>query len=124
MIKMEQSAGLRLPVDGVWVQRGEGLARVAVVATRKITGWVRRGFSALGRGYARSVALRELHALDDRLLRDIGLRRDQVGITVDAMFRNNGVSETAQPVRQVDTGGEAVTPVVDVSNDRHFQSAA
>ena len=124
MIKMEQSAGLRLPVDGVWVQRGEGLARVAVVATRKISGWVRRGFSALGRGYARSVALRELHALDDRLLRDIGLRRDQVGITVDAMFRNNGVSETAQPVRQVDTGGEAVTPVVDAGNDRHFQSAA
>lgn len=124
MIKMEQSAGLRLPVDGVWVQRGEGLARVAVVATRKITGWVRRGFSALGRGYARSVALRELHALDDRLLRDIGLRRDQVGITVDAMFRNNEVTETAQPVRQVDTGGEVVTSAVDVSDDRHFQSAA
>jgi hypothetical protein len=74
--------------------------------------------------YARSVALRELHALDDRLLRDIGLRRDQVGITVDAMFRNNEVTETAQPVRQVDTGGDAVTPVVDASNDRHFQSAA
>ena len=124
MIKMEQSAGLRLPVDGVWLQRGEGLARVAVVATGKIIAWVRRGFSALGRVYARSVALRELHALDDRLLRDIGLRRDQVGVTVDAMFRNNGLSETAQPVRQVDTGGDAVTPVADASNDRHFQSAA
>jgi uncharacterized protein YjiS (DUF1127 family) len=124
MIKMEQSAAARLPVDGVWLQRGEGLARVAVVATGKITAWVRRGFSALGRVYARSVALRELHALDDRLLRDIGLRRDQVGVTVDAMFRNNGVTETAQPVRQVDTGGDAVTPVVDASNDRHLQSAA
>ena len=124
MIKMEQSAAARLPVDGVWLQRGEGLARVAVVATRKIIAWVRRGFSALGRVYARSVALRELHALDDRLLRDIGLRRDQVGVTVDAMFRNNGVTETAQPVRQVDTGGDAVTPVVDASNDRHLQSAA
>jgi uncharacterized protein YjiS (DUF1127 family) len=124
MIKMEQSAGLRLPVDGVWLQRGEGLGKGVVAVVRSITGWVMRGFSALGRVYARSVALRELHALDDRLLRDIGLRRDQVGITVDAMFRNNEVTETAQPVRQVDTGGDAVTPVVDASNDRHFQSAA
>jgi uncharacterized protein YjiS (DUF1127 family) len=124
MIKMEQSAAARLPVDGVWLQRGEGLAKVAVAAVRSINGWVRRGFSALGRVYARSLALRELHALDDRLLRDIGLRRDQVGVTVDAMFRNNGVSETAQPVRQVDSGGDAVTPVVDASNNQHFKSAA
>jgi uncharacterized protein YjiS (DUF1127 family) len=124
MIKMEQSAGLRLPVDGVWVQRGEGFARVAVVATRRVTGWVRRGFSALGRVHARSVALRQLHALDDRLLQDIGLRRDQVGVTVEAMFRGDGVAETAQPVRQVDAGGNGDIPVVDASNDRHYRSAA
>ena len=106
------------------MRRGEGLGKGAVAVVRSINGWVRRGFSALGRVYARSVALRQLHALDDRLLQDIGLRRDEVGITVDAMFRNNGVTKAAQPVRQVDTVGDAVSPVVDASNDRHFQSAA
>jgi len=124
MINVEKSASARLPGDGVWLQRGEGLARAAVVVVRRITGWVRRGFSALGRVHARSVALRELHALDDRLLQDIGLQRDQVKITVEAMFRGDGVAETAQPVRQVDAGGNGDIPVVDAGNDRHFQSAA
>ncbi len=124
MINVEQSAGLRLPADGVWLQRGEGLARAAGVVVRKINGWVGRGFSALGRVYARSVALRELHALDDRMLQDIGLRRDQVGTTVDAMFRGDAVAETAQPVRQVVAGGNRDIPVVDAGNDRHYRSAA
>ncbi len=124
MINVEQSAGVRLPADGVWLQRGEGLARMAVVAVRKINAWVGRGFSALERVHARSVALRELHALDDRLLQDIGLRRDQVGTTVDAMFRGNGAAETAQPSRQVEADGNGDIPVVDAGNDRHYRSAA
>jgi uncharacterized protein YjiS (DUF1127 family) len=114
MINVEKSAGLRLPADGVWLQRGEALAKAAVAVVRSINDWVN----------ARSVALRELHALDDRMLQDIGLRRDQVGVTVDAMFRGNAVTETPQPVRQVDAGGNGDIPVVDASNDRHFQSAA
>ena len=73
------------------------MTNVEQSAVQKINGWVRRAFSALGRVHARSVAMRELHSLDDRLLRDIGLRRDQVGITVDAMFRGDAVAETAQP---------------------------
>ncbi len=124
MINVEQSAAARLPVDGVWLQRGEGLARAAVVVVARINGWVRRGFSALGRVHARSVALRQLHALDDRLLQDIGLRRDQVGVTVEAMFRGDGVAETAQPVRQLSAGGNGDIPVVDARNDRHYRSAA
>ena len=124
MINVEQSAGLRLPADGVWMQRGKGLARAAVVVVRRINGWVGRGFSALGRVYARSVALRELHSLDDRMLQDIGLRRDQVGTTVDAMFRGNGAAETAQPFRQVEADGNGDIPVVDAGNDRHYRSAA
>ncbi len=124
MIKMEQSAAARLPVDGVWLQRGESLARAAVVVVARINGWVRRGFSALGRVHARSVALRQLHALDDRMLQDIGLRRDQVGVTVEAMFRGDGVAETAQPVRELAAGGNGDIPVVDASNDRHYRSAA
>ena len=124
MINVEQSVTARLPADGIWLRRGEGLAKAAVVVVRSIIGWVRRGFSALGRVHARSVALRQLHALDDRLLQDIGLRRDQVGVTVEAMFRGDGVAETAQPVRQVEAGGNGDIPVVDVSNDRHYRSAA
>ncbi len=124
MTNVEQSAGLRLPADGVWMQRGKGLARAAVVVVRRINGWVGRGFSALGRVYARSVALRELHSLDDRMLQDIGLRRDQVRTTVDAMFRGNAVAETAQPSRQVNADGNGDVPAVDASNDRHYRSAA
>ena len=100
------------------------MTNVEQSAVRKINGWVRRAFSGLGRVHARSVALRELHSLDDRLLRDIGLRRDQVGMTVDAMFRDDAVAETAQPVRQVDTGKNGDVPVVGISNDGQFQSAA
>ena len=100
------------------------MTNVEQSAMQKINGWVRRAFSGLGRVHARRVAMRELHSLDDRLLRDIGLRRDQVGMTVDAMFRGDAVAETAQPVRQVDTGKKGDVPVVGISNDGRFQSAA
>jgi hypothetical protein len=70
------------------------------------------------------VALRELHTLDDRLLQDIGLRRDQVGTTVDAMFRGDTVAETTQPSLELDTADSGNVPAVAASNDRHFQSAA
>ncbi len=52
------------------------------------------------------------------------MRRDQVGTTVETMFRGDAVAETAQPVRQVDAGGNGDMPVVDASNDRRYRSAA
>ncbi len=70
------------------------------------------------------LALRGLYALDDRLLQDIGLRREQVGSTVNAMFRRNPVAEVTQRSREVDTGGSGDVTELDASNDRHYQSAA
>ena len=124
MINVEQGASARLPAAGVWLRRGEGLARAAVAVVRGMGRWLRRGSAALGRAHARRVALRELHTLDDRLLQDIGLRRDQVGTTVDAMFRGDTVAETTQPSLELDAADSGDAPAVAASNDRHFQSAA
>ena len=80
--------------------------------------WLQRIFSAFGRAHARRMAMRELYALDNRLLQDIGLRRDEVGATVSAMFRTERVAEVAKPSR---TSG--IAPVA-VRNDDQLQSAA
>lgn len=124
MTTLEKSASARLPVARFWVERGEGLASTAIGLGSVLIRWLPRRLSALARVQARRVALRQLHALDDRLLQDIGLRRDQVGITVDAMFRGDPVAETKQPSREVDAGAAGDTPAVDASNNRHYQSAA
>jgi uncharacterized protein YjiS (DUF1127 family) len=100
MTNMEKSAAARLPAAGSWLQRI---------------------FSALGRAQARRTALRELYALDNRLLRDIGLRRDQVGDTVSAMFRAGPVAEAAPSSREVPSGHFAAAGG---RNDDHYQSAA
>ena len=100
MTSAENSASAHLPRNGSWLQRI---------------------FSALGRAHARRMAMRELHALDNRLLRDIGLRRDEVGATVSAMFRTERVAEVAKPSREVTTVGIAA---VGVRNDDQLQSAA
>ena len=100
MIDREKSASARLPMARVWLQRGEALATAA---------------------QARRMARRELYALDDRLLNDIGLRRDQIAGFVDGMFRGNGDS-LRRPVAMA-ARTEAVAEIGD-SSDRHFKSAA
>ena len=100
MTDTEKSAAARLPAAGNWLQRI---------------------FSALGRAQARRVALRELYSLDNRLLRDIGLRRDEVGPVVSAMFRADSVAEAAPSSREVPSGHFAAAGG---HNDRHYQSAA
>ncbi len=55
---------------------------------RGIVGAVRHGAEALQRSHRRRVGYRELMALDDRLLRDIGLRRDQIPAAVEESLWN------------------------------------
>ncbi len=55
---------------------------------RGIVGAVRQGAEALQRWHRRRVTYRELMALDDRLLRDIGLRRDQIPAAVEESLWN------------------------------------
>lgn len=113
MTEMEKRAAARLATAGTWLQRGESLA-----------GIVTRVFSAFARARARRQTLRALYALDDRILEDIGLSRDQVESTVDAMLSRPPVAEEVVAVRDVNAGQAADTPVVGVSNDRHYESAA
>jgi uncharacterized protein YjiS (DUF1127 family) len=123
MISMEKRASAHLPVAGVWMQRGEGLARVLSGAARGLNNWLQRRASAFGRAQARRTAMRELYALDDRLLQDIGLSRDLVAPTVNAMFRGNAAGDAARVSNEVDADGTEIAPVV-ASNDGQFKSAA
>lgn len=87
MIGMERSATAHLPATNVWLERGEGAAKAAASAARGLFVWLRPALAAFERAQARSAARSALYRLDDRLLKDIGLRRDQVAGTVDEMFR-------------------------------------
>lgn len=100
MTDMEKSAAARLPGAHVYLELGEGLASAAGSAVRGIIRLSRRVASAFEAAQGRSAARRALYQLDDRLLNDIGLRRDQVAETVDSMFRAGyveaaGASEAA-----------------------------
>jgi uncharacterized protein YjiS (DUF1127 family) len=106
----------RMPVTGVRVRRGEEFGRV-------VRGVFERSLSVLGRAQARRAARRELFRLDDRLLKDIGLRRDQVDEFVDAMFRRADTVAAARPTDATQTSDEEPTRV-NVGNDGRFRSAA
>ncbi len=60
-------------------------AAVLNAVVSMMTGWV-AGLAAVWR---RAALRRELEALDDRLLADIGLRRDQIPDVVNAAFRGH-----------------------------------
>jgi len=124
MIGLQNSAGARLPAAGVWVRRGEGLARAAAAAVRALGRWLQRAYSAMACAKARRDAKRALYALDDRMLQDIGLRRDEVAGTVDAMFRRAEGNVGVEPVRNVNASETTEVAVADASNDRRFESAA
>jgi len=124
MTSTEKSASAHLPAARVWLQRGEGLASALISATRGLSSWFRRAFSALERAQARRMALRELYALDNRLLQDIGLSRDEIRPTVSAMFRKDPVAEATHAAREVNAVGGTQAAAVKASNDGHYQSAA
>ena len=69
---------------------------------RGIVGAVRQGAEALQRWHRRRVTYRELMALNDRLLRDIGLRRDQIPAAVEGLLRNES-NPVAKPQAYVAT---------------------
>lgn len=124
MFSTEKSASAHLPAARIWLKRGEALARAIGTAARGMNRWMQRGLSALERGQARRLALRELYALDDRLLQDIGLSREQVPVTVNAMFRREPLAGATGPSREENSGGASQHTKTDASNDGRFKSAA
>ena len=124
MIDMEKSASAHLPASGVWLQLGEGVVSAAASGVRGMNRYFQRSLSTLERAMARRAARRELYALGDRLLQDIGLRRDQVEETVDTMFRRGPGEAIAKPSREVIAGSSEGIAAVSVSNDPHYKSVA
>jgi uncharacterized protein YjiS (DUF1127 family) len=124
MFSMEKSASAHLPAARVWVQRGESVAKAVGTTARGISRWLGRGLSALERGQARRMAMRELYALDDRLLKDIGLSRDQVPATVNAMFRSEPPVDAVRPALEVGAADGVALAGADVSNAGNYKSAA
>ena len=124
MIDMEKSASAHLPAANVWLRRGERLAGALGGLTRASTRVLDGLLAYLKSAGARRAALRELYRLDDRLLRDIGLRRDQIPEFVDSMFRGERTrSATALVTPRMVAGPEDITEV-NVGNDCHYRSAA
>lgn len=117
MIDTERSASARLPAASTWLTRGESLARVAAGVFGGLGRW-------LGRAAARRAALRALYRLDDRLLKDIGLRRDQVGELVDAMFRGADTEMVVRPAGRVAATDSGDVGAASVGNDGEYRSAA
>ena len=83
-----------------------GVGEVGFARDESSRGWWGRLLSALERNRARSAARRELHRLDDRLLADIGLRRDQVNEFVDGMFRSEQPVAAQRPADEVPAGAD------------------
>lgn len=121
MINVEKRASAHLPTAATWLGRGETLAKTLRHAVEAADGWLNRTFDRLARAQARRAARRELYALDDRLLADIGLRRDQVSECVDAMFR--GGSDAPRESAAVVAASEDITEI-NVSNDDQYKTAA
>jgi len=121
MINVEKRASAHLPLADSWLGRGEALGRGAGRAARAVGGWLNRVISGIAEAQARRATRRELYALDDRILADIGLQRDQVADCVDAMFRSNAEAPKASAPAAVTS--EDITEV-NASNDGQFKSAA
>lgn len=99
------------------------VARVARAVLMPVTHLGRRVAQAMARGRRRRAAIRELMALDDRILSDIGVRRDDIYSVVDNLL-------DATPPSEVDTTRRedkivAIQKASEVAaNDDKFESAA
>lgn len=85
-------------------------------ASRSLIDIVRSVIQAIVRGYQRRVAIRELAALDDRTLRDIGLHRGQIHAVVNTLLN------PAPPL-----SGESLAthnPSFVAANDNEYRSVA
>lgn len=92
-----------LPTSGAALEalarRGRCLRSAAMFdAARALAGLLRRGLRALLQGLYRQQirrkAIAELSRLDDRLLADIGMRREDIPLVVDGQANRSGAEKT------------------------------
>lgn len=124
MIGMEKSASAHLPAAGVWLRRGAGLARAISRAAGAGKGLLRRSLAGLARARARRHAVRVLYGMDNRMLQDIGISREQIESAVSGMLARPQAGEAVRPVREVEADETTEIGVARVCNDRHYESAA
>ena len=85
-------------------------------ASRSLIDVVRSVIQAIIRGHRRRVAIRELAALDDRTLRDIGLHRGQIHTVVNTLL-NPAPTLSGEPVATHNASFAA-------ANDNEYRSVA
>lgn len=87
---------------------GRGLARALVGGARLVDGGLRTAYRARRRRWERRAAIRELRALDDYILKDIGMTRADIPEVVAGMLDGQPEMRTAFRVfegRQPDEAG-------------------
>lgn len=94
-------------IDGGAVAR-MNVGEVGLAREGSPNGWWGRLLARFERNRARAAARRDLHRLDDRLLADIGLRREQLDEFVDGMFRTEKPVAAKRPVDGVPAGAEGL----------------
>jgi uncharacterized protein YjiS (DUF1127 family) len=121
MIDDRESTLARAAAERGWVVRGERYSAVVGTGWRTVVGRLQSMADAFVCWQSRHAARLALEALDDRLLKDIGLRRDQIDLTVDAMFRRKPSSPATARVAVAVEGHGALNSA---ANDGDYKSAA
>ncbi len=75
------------------------------------------------RAHHRRAAIRELRALDDRMLKDIGVRRDDIYSVVEELWKDYPLPPVT-PKRPVEKIVSTQSGSADAANDDKFESAA
>lgn len=113
-------------------RRGRCLRSAAMfTAARTLAGFLGRSLRGLRRGLSRRLAQRraiaQLSRLDDRLLADIGMRREDIPRVVDSLARRSD-DRGAETVRSNPSAGLALAPThadaKRAANDDHCPSRA
>ena len=100
----------------------QGLARL-IGGSLKAAGKIgRRAATGLVRWHEQRAAIRELMALDDRMLKDIGMQRSQIGSVVDELLSStpSATGATTRPVERIG----AVPSAPQTANDDKGKRAA